>query len=345
MQYTKLGNTDLSVSKICLGTMTFGEQNTEAEAHAQMDYALDQGINFLDTAELYAVPSTKENNGLTEQYLGTWFHQRKNRDQVILATKITGPSKFTYIRDQLDYSPAQIRLALEGSLRRLQTDYIDLYQLHWPERTTNYFGQREYVHDPNDSWEDNIRHVLTTLQSLQKEGKIRHIGLSNETPWGVHRFLHESQVGNLPRIVSIQNPYNLLNRTFEIGLSEMAIREQVGLLAYSPLGFGVLSGKYLGGQQPTGARITKFPRYNRYSGPNAVAATQKYAEIAQALGISLTQMALAFIHQQPFVTSTIIGATKMEQLQENIQSIDVTLSNATLEAIQQVHQQNPNPAP
>ena len=345
MKYSKLGKTDLEVSKICLGTMTYGQQNTEAEAHAQMDYALEKGINFFDTAELYAVPSRKENNGLTEQYIGTWFKDRKNRDQVILATKITGPSKFTYIREQLDFSPAQIRLALEGSLRRLQTDYVDLYQLHWPERKTNFFGKREFEYDPNDPWVDNIEHVLTTLQELQQEGKIRHIGVSNETPWGLHRYLSESEHKGLPRIASIQNPYNLLNRTFEVGLSEIAIREKVGLLAYSPLGFGVLSGKYLGGKKPEGARVTLFPNYSRYSGPNSVSATEQYLAIAQENGWSLAQMALAFINQQPFVTANIIGATKMEQLRENISSIDITISKEVLKKIQAVHNTIPNPAP
>ncbi|MEM1217669.1 MAG: NADP(H)-dependent aldo-keto reductase [Bacteroidota bacterium] len=345
MKYSKLGKTNLDVSKICLGTMTYGQQNTEAEAHEQMDYALEKGINFFDTAELYAVPSRKENNGLTEKYIGTWFKDRKNRDQVILATKITGPSKFTYIREQLDFSPDQIRLALEGSLQRLQTDYVDLYQLHWPERKTNYFGKREFEYDPTDPWEDNIEQVLETLQALQQEGKIRHIGVSNETPWGLHRYLSTSDHKNLPRIASIQNPYNLLNRTFEVGLSEIAIREKVGLLAYSPLGFGVLSGKYLGGKKPVDGRVTLFPNYSRYSGPNSVAATEQYQAIAQDNGWSLAQMALAFINQQAFITANIIGATKMAQLKENISSIDITLSDEVLKRIQAVHNTIPNPAP
>ena len=345
MKYTTLPNTDIQVSKICLGTMTFGQQNTEAEGHAQMDYALEQGVNFFDTAEMYSVPARQETYGSTERILGTWFQKTGNRDKVVLASKIAGPNpNFTYMREKNDFSPASIQYALDKSLERLQTDYIDLYQLHWPERKTNFFGQRGFkVQD--DAWEDNIHAVLETLNGFIQQGKIKHIGLSNETPWGIMRFLEESKYHNLPRIKTVQNPYSLLNRLYENGSAEIGIRENVGLLAYSPMAFGVLSGKFLTGEAHPNARINLFPQFSRYNSEQSAAATRLYNEIAQQNGLTLTQLALAFIEQQPFVTSTIIGATTMEQLKENIDTIKVTLSEELLQAIDGVQAKIPDPAP
>ena len=346
MIYTKLPHTDIEVSKICLGTMTWGNQNIEAEGHEQMDYAVDQGINFFDTAELYPIPAHPDRYAHTEKIIGNWFKKNGNRDQIILGTKIAGNGDYTKFIRTTGFSRDSIISAVESSLERLQTDYIDVYQLHWPERSTNYFGQRGYKHDVTDHWEDNFHQVLETLRDLIREGKIRHVGISNETPWGTMRFLEESKVhASLPRVVTIQNPFSLLNRTFETGLSEIAIREHIGLLAYSPMGFGVLSGKYLGGKLPDKSRIALFPNYNRYGGENATNATQKYFDLAQDHGISLAQMALAFVNSRPFVTSTIIGATTMEQLKENIDSIDVKLSDVLLKGINAIHNEIPNPSP
>ena len=325
--------------------MTFGQQNTEAEGHAQMDYALEQGVNFFDTAEMYSVPARQETYGSTERILGTWFQKTGNRDKVVLASKIAGPNpNFIYMREKNDFSPASIQYALDKSLERLQTDYIDLYQLHWPERKTNFFGQRGFkVQD--DAWEDNIHAVLETLNGFIQQGKIKHIGLSNETPWGIMRFLEESKYHNLPRIKTVQNPYSLLNRLYENGSAEIGIRENVGLLAYSPMAFGVLSGKFLTGEAHPNARINLFPQFSRYNSEQSAAATRLYNEIAQQNGLTLTQLALAFIEQQPFVTSTIIGATTMEQLKENIDTINVTLSEELLQAIDGVQAKIPDPAP
>lgn len=346
MKYRTLGQTDLEVSVICLGTMTYGEQNSETEAHEQLDYALDQGINFIDTAELYAVPSNRRNNGLTEQYIGTWLKDRADRDQIILATKVTGPSAtMTYIRPELNYSKESIHTAIDGSLERLQTDYVDLYQLHWPERNTNYFGQLGYEHKESDKWEDNFKEVLTTLNTLVKAGKIRHYGLSNETPWGTMHAIQVAKELGIEPPVSIQNPYSLLNRTFEVGLSEIAIREHCGLLAYSPMAFGLLSGKYHKKQDAEGDRINKYKQLSRYNNTLAYDATGEYLKIAEANGLSLAQMALAFINSRSFLTSNIIGATNMNQLKENIESIDVELSDEVLQAINEVHKGQPNPAP
>ena len=346
MKYTTLPQTDIEVSKICLGTMTWGRQNSLEEGHEQMDYAFDQGINFFDTAELYPVPAQKESYAATEEIIGKWFAKTGNRDKVILASKIAGRAEFTKFIRNTGFSKDSIIEAVEGSLRRLQTDYIDLYQLHWPERTTNYFGERGYKHDISDHWQDNIHQVLETLRDLMKEGKIRHVGLSNETPWGTMRFLEESKVhASLPRMITIQNPYSLLNRLFETGLAEISMRENIGLIPYSPMGFGVLSGKYLGGMKPANARVTLFPNYNRYSGENATKATQKYFDLAQAHELSLAQMSLAFVNSRPFVTSNIIGATNMKQLKENIASIDVKLSEEVLLGIEAIHDEIPNPAP
>ena len=345
MKHTTLPNTDIKVSKICLGTMTFGEQNTEAEGHAQMDFAIDKGINFFDTAEMYSVPGRKETYGSTEKIIGTWFKKSGNRDKVILASKIAGPNPgLAYIRENMDFSPTSIALSIEKSLTRLQTDYIDLYQLHWPERKANFFGQRIFkIQD--DGWQDNIHAVLETLETFIKQGKINHIGISNETPWGMMRYLEESKYHNLPRIKTIQNPYSLLNRLFENGSSEICMRNNVGLLAYSPLAFGVLSGKFLSGASHPKARITLFPQFSRYNSTQCAEATKQYQEIAHKNGLSLTQMALAFVNQQPFVTSNIIGATNLEQLEENINSIHVTLTDEIIRDINAIHNTIPDPAP
>lgn len=346
MKYTTLPNTEIKVSKICLGTMTFGEQNTEAEGHEQMDYALEQGVNFFDTAEMYSVPAREETYGITERILGTWFKKTGRREEVVLASKIGGPNpNFAYMRDTTDFSPASIKYALDNSLQRLQTDYIDLYQLHWPERKTNFFGQRGFKVQEDDAWEDNIHAVLDTLGDFIKEGKIKHIGLSNETPWGIMRFLEESKHHNLPRIKTVQNPYSLLNRLYETGSAEIGYRENVGLLAYSPMAFGVLSGKFLTGEKHPKARISLFPQYSRYNSTKCTEATKLYQEIARKNGLSLTELSLAFIEQQPFVTSTIIGATTMEQLKENIDTIQVSLSDEILKAIDEVQALIPDPAP
>lgn len=324
--------------------MTWGRQNTEAQGHEQMDYALTQGVNFIDTAEMYSVPFTKETQGETERIIGTWLAKNKNRDQIVLASKVTGPSPtFAPIRDNLGFSKEAIHQALHKSLKRLQTDYLDLYQLHWPERNTNFFGQRGYKHNPDEKWNDNIAEILTTLQDYIKEGKIRHIGLSNEAPFGVMRFTEEARKG-APKMITVQNPYSLLNRKDEVGLTEVLHRERVGHLPYSPLGFGQLTGKYLDGY-PKDGRVTLFPNYNRYHNENSFEATRRYKKIADEHGLSLTQMALAFVTDRPFVTSNIIGATSMQQLKENISSADLTLSEEVLTAIDQVHEAIPNPAP
>ena len=346
MKYTKLAHTDIEVSKICLGTMTWGKQNSESEGHEQMDYAFEQGINFFDTAEMYAIPASEETYGKTEEIIGTWLKKTGNRDKIILASKIAGPGEYTAHIRTTGFSRNSIIEAVEGSLRRLQTDYIDIYQLHWPERNSNFFGQRGYKHDSKDHWEDNIHQVLETLRDLLAQGKIRQVGLSNESPWGVMRFLEESKVhAKLPRMITIQNPYNLLNRTYEIGLAEVSMREKIGLLVYSPLAMGALSGKYLGGKQPAKGRLTLFPQFARYTSGISEVATQKYADLAKENGLTLTQMSLAYVNSRPFVKSNIIGATTMEQLKENIGSIDITLNDAILKGIEVIQNEIPNPAP
>lgn len=346
MKYTHLPHTDIEVSKLCLGTMTWGRQNTEAEGHEQMDFALENGINFFDTAEMYPIPATKERYADTEKIIGNWFKKNRNRDKVVLATKIVGRSEGTKFIRNTGINRENILAAVDGSLKRLHTDYIDLYQLHWPDRSTNFFGKRGYKYNAGDHWEDNLHQILETLRDLIREGKIRHTGISNETPWGAMRYLEESKVHrDLPRMITIQNPYSLLNRTFEIGLAEISHRENLGLLSYSPMGFGVLSGKYLGGRKPGNTRVTLFPNYNRYSSETAVQATQKYFELAQANDMSLAQMALAFVNSRPFVTSNIIGTTSIRQLKENIASIDVQLSSELIKGIESIHREIPDPAP
>lgn len=345
MRYRPLGQTDIEVSEICLGTMTWGKQNNQAEAFEQLDYALDYGVNFIDTAEMYAVPPSAETYGTTETIIGNWIAERQNRDQFILATKVIGPFMGDYVRGgNVRLNRQNIEQAVNDSLKRLQTDYIDLYQVHWPDRSTNYFGQLGYTHRPNEVMTP-IEETLEALNSLVIAGKIRHIGVSNETPWGTMEYLRLAKELGWARIASIQNPYNLLNRTFEVGLAEIAHREHVGLLAYSPLAFGVLSGKYLGGQRPDGARLTLFDRFVRYTNPQATKATEMYIDIAKKYELDPSQMALAYVTSRPFVTSNIIGATTMEQLKINLTSSEMELSEEIIKEIESVHKEHPNPAP
>ncbi|MGH1484636.1 MAG: NADP(H)-dependent aldo-keto reductase [Cellvibrionaceae bacterium] len=348
MNYRTLGNTGIDVSLIALGTMTYGEQNTQDEAFEQMDYAYGKNINFIDVAEMYPVPPRAETYGASETIVGNWIKSRNLRDKIVLATKVTGNGEhnagFAHIRGGPRLSAAQIKQAVEGSLTRLQTDYIDLYQLHWPDRTTNFFGRLGYQHtEDEDAY--SLQESLSAMADLLAEGKIRAVGLSNETPWGVMESCRVAAEYNLPRVASVQNPYNLLNRSYEVGLAEVSIREKIGLLAYSPLAFGVLSGKYLNGVKPENARLTLYSRFSRYTNAHAEAATAAYASLAKEHGLSLTDMSLAFVNQQPFLTANIIGATTMEQLAINIASVNVTLSNEVLEGIEAIHRQYSNPAP
>jgi len=346
MEYIYLPQTDLKVSKICLGTMTFGNQNTESEAHSQLDFAVSRGINFIDTAEMYPIGGNAEIFGSTERFIGSWIKKIKSseRDKLVIATKIAGPNRgMEYIRKPLDFSKKSLHDAVEKSLKNLQTDVIDLYQMHWPERVMNMFQKRGLT-AIDASWEDNIKETLQVFEGLIQEGKIRHIGLSNENPWGVMRYLMESERHNLPRIATIQNPYSLLNRLYEVGLSEIGIRENVGLLAYSPLGFGFLSGKYLNGY-PANSRLKLFPNFVRYTNANCFKATALYEELAQANGMTLTEMAIAFVHHQSFVSSTIIGATTLAQLDENIAAFNTKLSAEVLAEIERIQEMIPNPAP
>ena len=346
MEFRQLGQTDINVSVICLGTMTWGEQNTESEAHQQLDFALDSGINFIDTAEMYPVPPRKETYGATETYIGNWLAQRKNRDQIILASKVAGRSEWmTYMRNgNICLDRKNIEAAIDASLQRLQTDYIDLYQLHWPDRNTNYFGKLGYEYDANDK-PVAIEETLHVVNDIIKSGKVRHYGLSNETPWGTMSFVKIAEQKGYPKPVSIQNPYSLLNRTFEIGLAEIAHQENIGLLAYSPLGFGVLSGKYLNNAKPAGARLTLFDRFDRYSNEQAINATAAYVEIAKQSGLDPAQMALAYVNSRSFVTANIIGATSLEQLKTDIDSIDLKLDDNVMTKIESVQKAIPNPSP
>lgn len=344
MEYRRLGRSDLEVSRICLGTMTWGEQNTEAQAHEQMDYARERGVNFFDAAEMYPVPPRPETYGRTEQYIGTWFAKTGRRQEVVLATKALGPSERKDIRGGPRLSREQIKQAVETSLQRLQTDYIDLYQLHWPERSTNTFGKLGY-NGPAEEDVISIEETLGACDELVREGKVRRIGVSNETAWGVAEYLRLSREEGLVRIDSIQNPYNLLNRSFEVGLAEMACREDVGLLAYSPLAMGMLSGKYAGGAKPEGARLTLFDRFQRYSTVNAAAAVDAYVQVARDHGLDPAQMALAYVNERPFVTANIIGATTLAQLKSNIDSHQLLLSSAVLDDIEAVHRRYPYPCP
>ena len=346
MNYKKLGNTDLDVSTICLGTMTWGEQNTEKEGFGQMDYALEKGVNFWDTAELYSIPPKEKTFGLTEKIIGNWFQKTKKRDKIILATKVAGPSR-NYIRDgENSFGIKNMTIAINDSLKRLKTDYIDLYQLHWPERKTNMFGRLGYEHKEDDKSWNKFEDVLENLQKFIKEGKIREVGLSNETPWGVTKCLQVSKENDLPKMMSIQNPYNLLNRTYEIGLAEISIREEVGLLAYSPLASGYLTGKYRNNQMPKNSRLERDGDFwTRYEKPNTTKAVDSYFEIAKKNNINLTQMSLKFCEIQPFVTSVIIGATTMDQLKTNIESVSINLSEEVINEINEIQNIYPNPCP
>ena len=346
MRYTTLPNSNIKVSKICLGTMTYGKQNSELEGHLQMDYAFERGVNFFDTAELYSVPPRKETFGSTETIIGNWLEKRKNRDKVIIASKVVGRSGMKWFRGkETRLSKEQITEALNGSLKRLKTDYVDLYQLHWPDRKANFFGKLGYNHE-EESDTISIRNQLESLESLVKSGKVRYIGLSNETPWGLMSFLSLAEKYNLPRIVSVQNPYSLLNRSYEVGLAEVSMREKCGLLAYSPLAFGMLTGKYDDGKSPDEARLTLFgDMFTRYTKPKGRKVSKAFNELAENSGLSPTQMALSFVNSKKFVTSNIIGATNIEQLEENINSIDVELSEAVIEKINKIHNENPYPCP
>ncbi|HIG07921.1 MAG TPA: NADP(H)-dependent aldo-keto reductase [Methylococcaceae bacterium] len=347
MKYNQLGQTELRVSELCLGTMTFGEQNTEQQGHDQLDRALDYGINFIDTAEMYAIPPRAETFGQTETIIGRWFRARKNRDRVVLATKVIGKADdfMPYVRGGMTrLNKHNIELALNDSLMRLNTDVIDLYQIHWPDRNTNFFGRLGYQHQPDDS-AASIEETLSVLNTLVASGKVRAIGVSNETAWGAMEYIRLSSEGVGPRIASIQNPYNLLNRSYEVALAEVSHQETVGLLAYSPLAFGVLSGKYLANQQPDHARLTLFPSYQRYSNTVALKATKAYVDLAKEAGLVPSQMALAYVNSRSFVAATIIGATTLAQLQENIASTEVHLSDDVIAAIDAIHQRWPNPCP
>lgn len=344
MEYKKLGNTDIDVSSICLGTMTFGEQNSEHEAHQQLDAAVAQGINFIDTAEMYPVPPRAASQGSTERYIGSWL-KHQQRDKLIIASKITGPARgFTWIRGGPRINKAHIHEAVDGSLQRLQTDYLDLCQIHWPDRYVPMFGSTSYD-QANEHEAESIANQLQALAELVHAGKVRHLGLSNETPWGVSEFQHQAKLLNLPPIATIQNAYHLLNRSFESGLAEVCRHEHVGLLAYSPLAFGHLSGKYLANPHAQG-RLTLFTSFGqRYAKVNVAEATKAYVQIASEAGLSPAQMALAFVNSRPFVSSTIIGATTLTQLKENIQSVQVQLPAEVLKKIEAVHLRFPNPAP
>jgi aryl-alcohol dehydrogenase-like predicted oxidoreductase len=342
MKYKKLANTNLDVSLISLGTMTYGEQNTEAEAHEQLDYSIANGVNLIDTAEMYAIPPKQETQGLTEKIIGTWLVKRKDREKIHIATKVAGPG-MEYLRDGSRLSKKHIFQAVDDSLKRLQTDYIDLYQVHWPERKSNYFGRLGYEY--SDDMGVSIEETLEAMTDLVKSGRVRYIGISNETPWGTNRYLNIAKEKSMERIVTIQNPYSLLNRIYEVGLAEISQHENVGLLAYSPLGFGQLTGKYINKTEKN-SRLGLFGDwFTRYSNDECLQAVEKYLKIADKYNLSLTHLALAFVNTRPFVTSNIIGATTMEQLKENIDSINIEITETMLEDINQVHSSQPNPAP
>ena len=344
MDHSPLGRTGLDVSRICLGTMTFGSQNSSAEAEAILDRAADSGVNFIDLAEMYPFPATEEGFGVSESIVGAWMARRGNRDKMVIATKITGPgASFAFVRGgDHRHNRTNIEKAVDGSLKRLKCDCIDLYQLHWPERKSNYLGRLGYQHLDDDDFTP-LEETLEALGAMVEAGKIRAIGLSNETPWGLMKYL--SLDGGGPRVASIQNPYSLINRVFEIGLAEVAMREDCGLLAYSPLAFGALSGKYLGGARPDGGRYTLFPQYGRYFQARPEAATGAYVALAREHGLDPCQMALAYVLSRPFLTSVIIGVTSIEQLECNLASLDVTLSDKVMEGIEAIHSADPNPAP
>ena len=345
MKFKKLGTTDLDVSLICLGTMTWGTQNTEKDAFDQMDYSLAEGVNFFDTAELYSVPPNSDSYGKTEVMIGNWFEKRKNRKKIILASKVAGPGCSWIRGGKNNFDEKTIGEAIDGSLKRLKTDYIDLYQLHWPERSTNYFGTREYTVDSDEGKWNSFESVLEALGKFIKSGKIRYIGMSNETPYGLSRYIELSKSKKLPRMMSVQNPYNLVNRTYEIGMSEISIREKCGLLVYYPLATGALSGKYRNGQMPKNSRQALFKGWERHLNPLALKAYEEYFKLAKENNMTMAQLAQAFVNTRPFVTSNIIGATTMEQLKENIDSVNIELSDEIMNKINIIHNNNPNPSP
>ena len=346
MNYKKLGSTDVDVSTICLGTMTWGEQNSKADGFEQMDYAINNGVNFWDTAEIYAIPMREETYGETENIIGEWFKKTKKRDKVILATKVSGPTSKEYIRGGgCSYDKKSMSEALEKSLKRMQTDYIDLYQLHWPERNTNFFGKQGYEHDSNEKNWIAFEEILENLKKFVDAGKIRYVGLSNETAWGLAKCLELSKLKNLPKMMAVQNPYNLLNRTYEVGLAEISVREQSGLLAYSPLAFGYLTGKYRNNNMPKGSRIDLFKDFTRYKNENSIKAIEEYYKISQKFNLDFAQMSIKFCEIQPFVTSVIIGATTMQQLKTNVESVNVKLNNEIINEINEVQKIYPNPCP
>tara|TARA_B100001250_G_scaffold395216_1_gene399899 strand:- start:431 stop:1468 length:1038 start_codon:yes stop_codon:yes gene_type:complete len=345
MKFKKLGTTNIDVSLICLGTMTWGTQNSEKDAFEQMDYSVDQGINFFDTAEIYSVPPTSDSYGKTEKMIGNWFEKRKIREKIILASKVAGPGCDWIRGGENNYTEKKIGEAIDGSLKRLKTDYIDLYQLHWPERSTNTFGRREFTLNENEREWNDFENTLKALETFIKKGKIRYIGMSNETPYGLSKYLGLSKNKNLPRMMSVQNPYSLVNRTYEVGMSEISIREKCGLLVYYPLAAGALSGKYRNGQMPKNARMTLFKGWERMINPLAMKAYEEYYKLAKENNITMVQLAQAFVNSRPFVTSNIIGATTMEQLKENIASINVKFTEEMMEKINLIHNNNPNPAP
>ena len=345
MKFKKLGTTDIDVSLICLGTMTWGTQNSEKDAFEQMDYSLDQGVNFFDTAEIYSVPPTQESYGKTEEMIGNWFEKRKNREKIILASKVAGHGCEWIRGGRNNFTEKKIGEAINESLKRLKTDYIDLYQLHWPERNTNYFGTRDYKHDEKESDWNNFESILHALDKYIKSGKIRYVGMSNETPYGLSKYLELSKNKNLPRMMSVQNPYSLVNRTYEVGMSEISIREKCGLLVYYPLAAGALSGKYRNGEMPKNTRMSLFKGWERHLNPLAMKAYDEYYKLSKECKITMVQLAQAFVNSRPFVTSNIIGATTMDQLRENIKSVDIKLTVEMMDKINLIHNNNPNPSP
>ncbi len=345
MKFNKLGNTDLDVSLICLGTMTWGTQNSEKDAFEQMDYSITKGINFFDTAELYSVPPSAESYGKTEVMIGNWFEKRKNRKKIILASKVAGPGCDWIRGGGNSFNEKSIGEAIDGSLKRLKTDYIDLYQLHWPERSTNCFGRRDFVLRKNENKWNDFENVLEALDKFIKSGKIRYVGISNETPYGLSKYLELSKNKNLPRMMSVQNPYSLVNRTYEIGMSEISLREKCGLLVYYPLAAGALSGKYRNNQMPKNSRLALFKGWERMINPLAMKAYDEYYKLAKENNLTMVQLAQAFVNSRPFVTSNIIGATTMDQLKENIESIKIELSEEIIDKINLIHNNNPNPSP
>ncbi len=345
MKFRKLGTTNIDVSLICLGTMTWGTQNTEKDAFEQMDYAVSKGINFFDTAELYSVPPTSNSYGKTELMIGNWFEKRKNRDKIILASKVAGPGCDWIRGGGNNFNEKKIGEAIDGSLKRLKTDYIDLYQLHWPERSTNFFGRRDYLFNNKEGHWNSFENILEALEKYIKSGKIRHIGMSNETPYGLSRYLEISKNKGAPRMMSVQNPYNLVNRTYEIGMSEISIREKCGLLVYYPLAAGGLSGKYRNGKMPKDSRMALFKGWERHLNPLAMQAYDKYFKLAKDFNLTMVQLAQSFVNSRPFVTSNIIGATTMDQLKENVESINIEFTDEMMDRVNEIHNNNPNPSP